>query len=454
MFRTGRGYLPAPRRSPHEIPRTNFNRRGRITSRKSVLEIRSQIMAIDAPDTRLDARGLPVNRLNTSSIQFLNRRSRFGVAAGSLVLVAVFGWIDFVAGIEVSVMLLYLVPVGLSAWFGGRGMGMFIAAASAVAWLGADLLERGVPGQPWVPVWNTLMVAGTFAAVAATLAALKRTNENLESTVTQRMAELWTEIAERRRAEEQLRRANAELQRTHMQLIEAAKMETVGRMAAGVAHEVKNPLMTLGMGADYFLQRKPATDDEAALLQDMKEAVRRASNIINLMLDFSKPHPLQLAAEDLNLIIEDSLKLMQHQLLQQRVDVVRQLQADLPPVPLDRTRMEHVLVNLMTNAAQAMPEGGTLTLRTASHGELAPAGEPQQITVDIEDTGPGIPAEHLSNVFEPFFTTKPPGQGTGLGLAIVHKLVQIHRGTVTLGNRPEGGARATLTFTPEAKEQP
>ena len=213
--------------------------------------------------------------------------------------------------------------------------------------------------------------------------------------------------------------------------------------------------MTLSMGADYFLQRQPANEDEAALLQDMKAAVHRASNIINLMLDFSKPRPLQLADENLNVIIENSLNLMRHQLLQQRVNVVRQLQPDLPFAPLDRTRMEHVFLNLITNAAQAMADGGTLTIRTAFHEAAATApGEPPQIKVNIEDTGPGIPAEQVSKVFEPFFTTKPPGQGTGLGLAIVRKILQIHGGTVTLGNRPVGGACATLTFNLKPKEQP
>ena len=134
---------------------------------------------------------------------------------------------------------------------------------------------------------------------------------------------------------------------------------------------------------------------------------------------------------------------------------MRQLQPGLPPVPLDRARLEHVLLNLITNAVQAMAGGGTLTVRTAFHEASAtPPGEPPQITVDIEDTGPGIPAEHLSKVFEPFYTTKSPGQGTGLGLAIVRKIVQIHGGTITLGNRPEGGARATLTFDLKPKEQP
>ncbi len=142
-----------------------------------------------------------------------------------------------------------------------------------MAWLVADWPQQGLVDRSWVLAWNTLTLAGIFAVVAVTLAALKRNAENLEATVTQRTTKLREEIEERCRAEESLRQANAELQRTQLQLIEAAKMEVIGRMAAGVAHEVKNPLMTLSMGADYFLHRGSANADEATLLQDMKEAV-------------------------------------------------------------------------------------------------------------------------------------------------------------------------------------
>ena len=224
-------------------------------------------------------------------------------------------------------------------------------------------------------------------------------------------------------------------------------METVGRMAAGVAHEVKNPLMTLGMAADYFLQRQPATADEAVLLQDMKEAVQRASNIINLMLDFSKPRPLKLDPAELNALVEQSLGMVRHQLRKQHINVVLVLQPGLPALPLDRTRIEHVLINLFTNAAQAMPEGGTLTVRSRLQQPAgAGSGPGAEVILDVEDTGSGIPPQHLSKVFEPFFTTKPPGQGTGLGLSIVQKILQIHGASISLDNRPEGGARATLTF--------
>ena len=369
------------------------------------------------------------------------------VVAASLGMVLVVAVVDYVTGFEVSVTLLYLAPIYWSAWFANRCAAVFVAITCALTWLAVDQLDRASVGQPWVPVWNTLMLLGIFAVVAVIFAALKNAKDTLEATVVKRTAKLAEEVAVRRLAEEQLRVANAELQRTQLHLIEAARMATVGRMAAGVAHEVKNPLMTLGLAADYFLQRKPANADEAALLQDMKEAVKRAGNIINLMLDLSKPRPLQLDPAGLNVLVEHSLGMVRHQLLKQRINVVCALQTELPTLSLDRSRMEHVLINLFTNAAQAMPGGGTLTVRSSLQ-QASGTASGSAVILDIEDTGPGIPAQHLSKVFEPFYTTKPPGQGTGLGLSIVHKILQIHGASITLGNRPEGGARATLAFNP------
>ncbi|HEX5855717.1 MAG TPA: ATP-binding protein [Thermoanaerobaculia bacterium] len=368
-----------------------------------------------------------------------------GVVAVSLGMVLFVAFVDYVTGSDVSVSLLYLVPICHAAWSSGRRAGLAVAVASAAAWMGVILLAAPSVLHSLVLVWNAMMMAGIFAVVAVLLAGLERAHASLEATLWRRTASLRHEVEERRRAEHELREANAELQRTQMRLIDAAKMETVGRFAAGVAHEVKNPLMTLGMGADYFLQRRPSNAAEATLGKDMKDAVQRAGNIINLMLDFSTPRPLVLSREDLNGVVENSLALVRHQLASQRISVVRQMQPGLLPLSLDRTRMEHVLVNLFTNAAQAMPNGGTLTVRTASTGGSG-ADAPRQVVLDVEDTGPGLPEEHQSKVFEPFFTTKPPGQGTGLGLAIVHRIVQIHGGSVSLANRPEGGARATLRF--------
>ena len=134
--------------------------------------------------------------------------------------------------------------------------------------------------------------------------------------------------------------------------------------------------------------------------------------------------------------------------------VVREFDTTLPSLLLDRTRIEHVFVNLFLNAMQAMPLDGTLTVRTfASTTGGSDSGAPTGIIVEVDDTGRGILTENADKVFEPFFTTKPPGQGTGLGLAIVRRIMEIHGGSVRLGNRNEGGARATLQFNTEPKDQ-
>ena len=376
-------------------------------------------------------------------------------------LVAAVGWIDYVTGVEVSVSLLYLVPIALGTWVAGRSVGITLALVSAGVWLGADLLAGHTYHHWFIPMWDTLMSASSFLVVAALLGSLREVNEGLEQIVARRTKALQAENAERRRAEEDLcqalsdvRSAHAELQRTQFQLIEAAKMESVGRLATGVAHEVKNPLMTLSLGVDYFLGRKPENPDQAQLVQDMKEAVHRASNVINVLLDYARPRPLQPTSEDIHNVIENSLALVRHQLNKQRVTIAREFDTTLPPLWLDPTRIEHVFVNLFLNAIQAMPPGGTLTVRTfASTPFWSDNDPPAGVTVEVDDTGHGIMPESAGKLFDPFFTTKPPGQGTGLGLAISRKIMEIHGGSIRLDNQNQGGARATLQFNTKPKDQ-
>jgi len=376
-------------------------------------------------------------------------------------LVFAIGGIDYLAGLEVSVSFLYLIPIALGTWVAGRLIGNMVALASAGVWLGADFLAGHIYGHWFVPLWNTLTLAIPFLVLAALLASVREANEGLEQTVTRRTKALQAENAERRRAEEDLRHAindvrqiHAELQRTQVQLIEAAKMESVGLLGAGVAHELKNPLMTLSLGADYFLNRRSENPNEAQLVQDMKEAVHRASGVVNVLLDYSRPRPLRRTNEDIHSVIENSLTLVRHQLNKQRVAVVRDFDTTLPSLLLDRGRIEHVFVNLFLNAMQAMPPGGTITVRTfVSSPSFSDHDAPSGVTVEIDDTGDGIMPENAGKVFEPFFTTKPPGQGTGLGLAIVRRIMEIHGGSIHLNNRNEAGARATLLFNTEPKDQ-
>ena len=224
-----------------------------------------------------------------------------------------------------------------------------------------------------------------------------------------------------REAERDKECAEAELRQSQLQLIQAAKMESVGRLAAGVAHEVKNPLTTLLLGVEYLRQHLGTMPGELqAVLHDMDAAVQRANRVVLGLLDFSMPGELEARPEDLNGIIAESLALVRHDLAKSRVQVERALAADLPRLDLDGNKIEQVFVNLFLNAIAAMPGGGTLTVRTQretarrrARSGAAPAGF---VVAEVDDTGNGIDLEHLGRVFDPFFTTRRSG-GTGLGLA-------------------------------------
>lgn len=257
--------------------------------------------------------------------------------------------------------------------------------------------------------------------------------------------------------QEELRKTNEQLRVTQLQLIESAKLESVGRMAAGVAHEVKNPLMTLVMGVNIISGSFPdLSEDMRAMLGDMNDAVDRADKIIKGLLDFAAPVDLEIAPRDLNPEIEHALRLVKHELTKYKISVNTELGDNLPRVRIDPNKMHQVLINLFVNAVHAMEGGGAMTVRssvkqieTAKELEGRKSGDPIQIgdtvvLVEVEDEGVGIPEEKLSKVFDPFFTTKPPGKGTGMGLTIIRNIVEMHEGIVDVRNRPEGGVRAHI----------
>lgn len=271
------------------------------------------------------------------------------------------------------------------------------------------------------------------------------------------------DITERKMSQEKLEGAYSELRKSHtalqvaqMQLIQAEKLESVGRLAAGVAHEVKNPLMTLLTGVKILAQRAGPDDEEVGmLLRDMEEAVKRADGVIRGLLDFSAPRELELKDTDLNAVVLRSLDLVKHELNKGRIETLTELAERLPPLRLDAFKMEQVLVNLITNAAHATPPGGRITLRTsvrplmlvsgAGEGEGMESGE-RAIFLDVEDTGSGIPEAKLAKIFDPFFTTKPTGKGTGLGLSVTRQIVEMHGARMHVANRREGGVRVTIVF--------
>ncbi len=266
-------------------------------------------------------------------------------------------------------------------------------------------------------------------------------------------------------AHEQLTQAHVELQNAQMELIQAAKLESIGRLAAGVAHEVKNPLAIIQLGINVLEATLSGDRDAREVIVEMDEAVKRADSVIKGLVDFSRSEKLDLTVQDLNPIIENSLNLVRHELMKGHIALETRLQSSVSPVAVDRNKIQQVFINLFMNAVQAMEGGGKLTVATTEK-ELSPEDIPglfrqkhqfaagdRAVLVEITDTGPGIPEDKLDKLFDPFFTTKPTGKGTGLGLSITRKIVDLHDAIIDIRNREEGGAAVNLLFKAKQRSE-
>jgi signal transduction histidine kinase len=261
-------------------------------------------------------------------------------------------------------------------------------------------------------------------------------------------------------ANEKLQQSLLELQQAQMQLIQQAKMETVGRLAAGVAHEVKNPLAIIQLGTDFLASELKDNRVWHETVMDMEDAVQRADHVIKGLLDFSRSEQLDLHETDLQHLVDDSLLLVRHELNSNHITVEQERNEALPLLMLDRNKLKQVFINLFMNAVHAMPDGGALSisasihvvtpadLMTRSSSQTRPAAGDRAVLLKIADTGTGIKEETVTKLFDPFFTTKPVGVGTGLGLSVTRKILELHQALITLKNRNDRqGAEAVLLFT-------
>jgi len=276
------------------------------------------------------------------------------------------------------------------------------------------------------------------------------------------------DITQLKTAEEKLTQANAALQRSHeqlreahLQLIQAEKLQSVGRLAAGVAHEVKNPLAILQMCIDYLSSTMDISDRHLRdVMREMNEAIARADSIVRGLLDYSADRELDLKPHSVEAIVEKALMLLRHELGTKRIVPVKEFAPNLPPLLLDAEKIIQVLVNVLTNAVHAMARGGELRIRTSPR-QMRPGDLPRDagsrqverlrdgskaILLEVLDTGHGIPREKLNKVFDPFFTTKPTGQGTGLGLSVTKRIVEMHGGLIDVANQETGGVRVAITL--------
>lgn len=248
-----------------------------------------------------------------------------------------------------------------------------------------------------------------------------------------------------------------ELQDANVKLMQAEKMESIGRLAAGVAHEVKNPLAIIQMGADFLSQEMPKDETTGEVIKDIDDAVQRADTVIRGLLDFSRDKKLERTAGSINEVIESSLRLVGHEMRQRQIEVSTQLADDLPQLQLDTSKLQQVFINLFMNAAHAMERDGLLQVMTQvktlnTQADLSRDNENRfkqgetVLWVEVRDNGPGIIESDSSKIFDPFYTTKPVGEGTGLGLSVSRNIINLHQGSIDIRNQQAGGASVVMMF--------
>jgi len=226
------------------------------------------------------------------------------------------------------------------------------------------------------------------------------------------------------------------------QLVQSEKMSSLGRMAAGVAHEINNPLVGVVVHSHLMLERLSEDDPSRASVQKIAKEALRCREIVRDLLGFARRGSSAGAFIDVNRVLQETVAVIEKQPSMHNVEWTWCLGESLPVVSGDAGQLQQAFMNIVVNAAQAMDGRGMLTLATRwDPGRRA-------VEVTFTDTGPGIPPDVLPKLFEPFFTTKQPGSGTGLGLAIAYSIVERHHGRIEAANAPEGGARFCITLPP------
>jgi signal transduction histidine kinase len=318
----------------------------------------------------------------------------------------------------------------------------FAAAAVLLLVLGIDAVARRLVHRPLRAVLDTMARAagGDFSVRA------ERVRADEIGSVAQGLNELLARMAgfnetlraEVERATAELRAANRELLETAQRLFEARRelsksqrLALAGEMAASVAHQVGTPLNVMSGYVQMLRAGQPEGSATAERLRAVHEQIARVTAIVQSLLDRTRRPPLELRPVRAGELLEGLAELVRPTLVGHRIELALQVQPELPPLVADRAQIEQALLNLVTNAIDAMPQGGRLTLEACRDGD--------SIALRVGDTGAGIAAEDLPRVFEPLYTTKPRGSGTGLGLPLVREIVAAHGGTVRLESRPGEG---------------
>jgi len=324
----------------------------------------------------------------------------------------VMGTFTLMAGLAVVVLLILLAVIAANIT---RPIGVLVEATDKVA--RGDLTH-----QVEIETGDEIgLLAGSFNQMTEEL---RQASESLTQ---------WGRTLEKRVEER-----TAELRATQENLVRSEKLASLGKIAAGVAHEINNPLTSIVINTALLLEARRPDDPDAEALNMIADETNRCAQIVKQLLEFSRQRPAQESLTDVNEIIERTAQILEKQALVRNIPIVKALDKAVPTIMLDKNKIQQVFSNLMINAIEAMPEGGTLTVTTRFD---APAGP---IEVEFADTGVGIPRENLPKLFDPFFTTKT--MGTGLGLAVSYGIVRQRGGTIAVRSEIGRGTVFTVKF--------
>jgi len=229
------------------------------------------------------------------------------------------------------------------------------------------------------------------------------------------------------------------LRRTQNELVQKERLASMGQLAAGVAHEINNPLGTILLFSDIMFKSAAENDPRRDDLEMIIKETNRCKRIVAALLNFARQQDVLVKKTDVHAVLEEAIEKVRRQPSFEKIEIAREFHPDLPLIQADPAQLEQVFINLLNNASEAMAGDGLITLTTRP-------GEDQRVEIRISDTGCGIPKENLDQLFTPFFTTKPAGKGVGLGLAIVYGIIKMHRGQIQAQSQVGRGTTFTMTL--------
>lgn len=249
---------------------------------------------------------------------------------------------------------------------------------------------------------------------------------------------IFRDITERKKADEDLRKAYAEIKRTQQALINSEKLAALGRFSAGIAHEIRNPLANISASAQFCMSKFEIDNNMKKHFDVILRNTESANRIIKELLDFTSPRETVLELGNINMVLERAIEMVKPRCSKHNINLVKKIQNKIPLLPINDKKLEEAFMNFLSNAIEAMPKGGTLTVESCFDENE------NSIIVNFTDTGCGISKDDLNKVYEPFFSTKD--DGTGLGLSLAYHNVDAHSGDINIESKKGCGTTFSISF--------